>query len=150
MMVLYDKLYRSGDFREVSAKEYLTSLVDEVTRNFPNRGQVTIETHIEDLPLDASTLTPLGIITNELLSNAMKHAFTGRDKGKVRVSFSTETGQATLTIRDDGRSIPESVDMAASTGFGLQLVNLITRQLRGTIELNRDNGTEFRITFSVW
>ncbi|MBA4419417.1 MAG: hypothetical protein C0392_16165, partial [Syntrophus sp. (in: bacteria)] len=75
MMVLYDKLYRSADFREISTKEYLTSLVDEIVMHFPNWGSIDIETEIDDFALDAKTLSPMGIILNELLTNAMKHAF---------------------------------------------------------------------------
>ncbi|MBA4419422.1 MAG: hypothetical protein C0392_16190, partial [Syntrophus sp. (in: bacteria)] len=81
MMVLYDKLYQSADFREISTKEYLTSLIDEIIMNFPNRRLVTIETHINDFILDAKTLSPVGMIVNELLTNIMKHAFIGRDNG---------------------------------------------------------------------
>ncbi len=149
MMVLYDKLYQSGDFREVAAREYLISLIDEITRNFPNRERVSIETHIDDLVLDAKILSPVGIIINELLTNTMKYAFVGRDKGKILVSFSKMGGQATLIVADDGIVIPQSVDVAASTGFGLELVSIITKQLKGAMRLNRDNGTEFKITFGI-
>ncbi len=147
MMVLYDKLYRSADFREISAKDYLNSLIDEIVINFPNQGQVRVEKQIDDFILDANILSPLGIILNELLTNAIKHAFTGRDKGEIAVSLSINDNHATLMIQDNGTGIPELI--AASTGFGMQLVNLLAEQLEGTIAIEREKGTKFVLEFEV-
>ncbi|MDQ7825929.1 MAG: histidine kinase dimerization/phosphoacceptor domain -containing protein [Candidatus Eremiobacteraeota bacterium] len=147
MMVLYDKLYMAPDYRKISTKEYFTALIDEITGMFPGKGFVAIEKHIEDLTLDANTLSPLGIILNELLTNAMKYAFTGRDKGAISVSLSLKGTHATLIIEDDGVGIPESVDISASTGFGLMLVGMLAEQLRGTIRLEHHRGTKFTLEF---
>jgi len=149
MMVLYDKLYRSGDFRAISAKKYLTSLIGEIVGNFPNRGLVTIKKEINDAILDAKTLSPVGIILNELLTNAMKHAFSGREDGLIRVSFSVKENHAMLIIQDNGLGIPESIDITTSTGFGMQLVEMLTEQLQGTIRLERQNGSTFTLEFEV-
>ena len=80
MSVLYDQLYRSADFQELSVKEYLSLLVDDVLENFPNRGIVRVEKNLQDFNLDAKRLQPLGIIVNELLTNIMKYAFKGMDR----------------------------------------------------------------------
>ena len=149
MMVLYDKLYRSSDFREISAKEYLTSLIDEIVINFPNRGQVTIEKQIDDIILDAKILSPVGIILNELLSNAMKHAFIGRDNGAIGVSFSIKESHATLTVQDNGIGISESIDIETPIGFGMQLVGILTKQLEGAMTIELENGTKFILEFKV-
>ncbi|MCX5814806.1 MAG: PAS domain S-box protein [Proteobacteria bacterium] len=149
MMVLYDKLYRSTDFREISAKEYLTSLIDEIVINFPNRGLVTIEKQIDDVTLDAKTLSPLGMILNELLTNSMKHAFTGRENGKISVSLSFKDNHATLIIQDNGVGIPESIDITASTGFGMQLVGILTEQLEGSMKIERAMGMKFILEFAI-
>jgi PAS domain S-box-containing protein len=149
MMVLYDKLYRSANFRTISAKEYLTSLIDEIVRNFPSRSLITVETHIDDCILEAKTLSPMGIIINELLTNAMKYAFTDREKGIIRVSLSIKDKHATLIIQDNGSGIPESIDTGNSTGFGLQLVSMLTEQLEGTMRMEREEGTRFVMEFEV-
>ncbi len=150
MMVLYDKLYRSADFREISAKEYLTSLIDEIIRNFPNHGPVTVEKQIDDFILDAKTLSPLGMILNELLTNTMKHAFIGRDKGIMGVFFSVKDNHATLIVQDNGIGIPESIHIAnSSTGFGMQLVGLLAEQLEGSMKVERNNGTKFVLEFDI-
>ncbi len=158
MMVLYDKLYRSKDFGAISAKEYITSLVDEIVDNFPKRGQVVIETRIDEVVLDAKILSCLGMILNELLTNTMKYAFIGRDNGLINVSFSIKDSRASLIVQDNGTGIPESVepcysrrstDVPISTGFGMQLVGLLTEQLGGTMTIDRDNEPRFILEFEV-
>ncbi|MDQ7827156.1 MAG: PAS domain S-box protein [Candidatus Eremiobacteraeota bacterium] len=149
MEVLYDKLYCSVGFREISAQDYLPSLIDEIVGMFPNKGMVKIETEIEDFVLGAKVLPPLGILMNELLTNAMKHAFTGRDDGLIMVSASVKDTHVTLTVEDNGKGIPESIDIAASTGFGLQLVGMLAEQLKGTIRLERQKGSKFILEFEV-
>ncbi len=148
MMVLYDKLYRSEDFTEASAKEYLTHLIDGIAGIFPNRGQASIETRIDDIVLDTKTLFHLGIIVNELITNTMKYAFAGRDNGKILMSFSTRDDHITLVIEDDGIGISESVDTETPAGFGMQLVGMLAEQLEGTMDMKSSpQGTSFTITF---
>ncbi len=149
MMVLYDKLYRSADFREISAKEYLTTLIDEILANFPPRESLTVNKQIDDIILDAKIVSPMGIILNELLTNAMRHAFINRNDGRIFVSLSAKDGHITLTVHDNGIGIPESVDIANPEGFGLQLVGILTEQLEGTIRIERENGTRFVLEFEV-
>ncbi len=149
MMVLYDKLYRSSDFRATTTEGYLTALIDEIMSNFPNRGLVTIEKQIDDFSLDAKALSPVGMILNELLTNAMKYAFEKRDKGRVFVSLTREGNHAELIVEDDGIGTPESIGITTSTGFGLQVVGLLTEQLEGTIRVERDKGSRFVLEFDI-
>jgi two-component sensor histidine kinase len=143
MMVLYDKLYRSDDFRELSLKEYLPSLVNEIAANFLINGLVKIEYMIEDFNLDAKTLFPLGIIVNEIITNAMKYAFTGKESGLITISASVKSSHAEIIIADDGIGIPESIDVKHSSGFGLSLIDMLTDQIGGTIRLERGHGTKY-------
>jgi PAS domain S-box-containing protein len=149
MAVLYDKLYRTEKLREMSTKDYLPALVDEVIGVFPNKESVKIETRIGDFVLGVNDLYPLGIIVNELLTNAMKHAFIGRVDGEIRVSATIKDHLATFIIEDNGNGIPESIDIETSTGFGLQLVGMMTKQIGGTIKLERGKGTRFTLEFGV-
>ena len=150
MMVLYDKLSNSAGSGIISTQEYLTSLVNEIINNFPNRGQVVLEAQIDDFHANAKIALPIGIIINELLTNIMKHAFVGRKEGLIRVSFSIKDNHATLIVSDNGVGIPESINIESSTGFGLRLVSgIITIQLEGTIRIERGNGTKFVLEFDV-
>jgi two-component system, chemotaxis family, CheB/CheR fusion protein len=86
---------------------------------------------------------------NELLTNAMKYAFTGRENGVIKVSASLKDSRATLVFQDNGNGVPESVDIEKSTGFGLELIGILTKQLGGSITLERQGGTTFILEFEV-
>jgi PAS domain S-box-containing protein len=149
MMVLYDKLYQSDNVQNISVKYYLPSLVDEIIANFSNSKSVKIEKKIDDFMLDAKRVQPLSIIINELITNIMKYAFTGRDNGLITISASMKDEIASFIIKDNGIGIPESVDFKDSTGFGLQLVWMLSQELHGTIKIKRENGTKFILEFDI-
>ena len=149
MTILYEKLYRSKNLYEVSMKDYLPSLIDEILENLFMGVNVKIEKEIDDFILDSRRLLPFGIIINELLSNAMKYAFLDRKEGIISVEAKlkkTVTGDGkliSLTVKDNGNGLPESVDINNSTGFGLMLVKMLTRQLSGNIQVEQENGTRY-------
>jgi len=149
MGVLYDKLYRSEGFRDISIRDYLPPLINEIAGQFPGRDLVTIETDMADFSLGTAVLSSLGIIVNELITNAMKYAFTGRDEGVIRVSSSLHDNIVTLVCEDNGIGIPESIDIDKSSRFGLQLVALLAKQLKGSIRLERGRGAKFILEFRV-
>ena len=147
MQVLYDKLYRSNNFMEISIKEYLTQLLEDLTVIFPNRESFKIETIFDDFKLGTSVLSVLGMLVNEIITNSMKYAFVGRNSGMIRVSASKKGNHVILVLEDNGIGIPESVNFNNSTGFGLMLVGELTKQLNGTIRLERENGTRIILEF---
>jgi len=149
MMVLYDKLYRSTDFIEMSIKGYLPVLIDEIIGNFPNKKNVKVEKYIDDFILGADTLFPLGILVNELLTNIMKYAFAGRESGLIIVSAELDGNHVRIVIRDNGVGIPESVSFEKSTGFGLDLVSMLAQQIGGSIRIERGEGTAFVLEFDL-
>jgi PAS domain S-box-containing protein len=149
MMMLYDKLYQSKGFIEISIKEYLSPLVDEIAGIFPNRRAVIINKNIDEFVVNAETLFSLGIIVNELITNMMKYAFSGRDSGIIKLTASLTGDRASVVIQDNGIGMPESIDIYNSKGFGLQLVGMLVQQIGGSINIERDNGTKFTIEFGI-
>lgn len=149
MMILYDKLYRSENVNEVGAGVYINDLIEQIVENFPGRIPVKVETHVEDFILDVKFLSPLGIIINELITNIMKYAFTGRESGTIDISASLKDNTVTLAIQDDGVGMPESVSLENSKGFGLTLVKLLSGQIHGSIRIERDSGTRFVMEFPL-
>jgi len=147
MMVLYDKLYLSNDYTQVSTAQYFPSLIDEILENFPSHQTIRVEKAIDDFLLDNAVLQPLGIIINELLTNIMKYAFKGRESGTIQISLTRKEGRITLILRDNGNGMPETVDFEHSTGFGLQLLATLTQHLRGTIQIGRTAGTTITLNF---
>ena len=147
MELLYEKIYQATNYSELAIGEYLSPLVDDIISNFPNRAALRTEKTFADFAIPVKKLQPLGIIINELLTNIMKYAFAGKSGGTVRISASLEKNLVTLAIQDDGNGMPESVDFEHSTGFGLVLVNGLTRQLGGSIRIERGNGTRIVLEF---
>jgi PAS domain S-box-containing protein len=148
MILLYDILYRSSSYREVSMKSYLSDLIRQVLENFPHDKAISVEERIEDFLLDTRRLQPLAIIVNELLTNIMKYAFAGKREGTIKVSASLRGDRVSVAIEDDGIGMPETVDFERSTGFGLMLVNSLTKQLDGAIRIDRAFGTRVSLDFA--
>ena len=149
MMMLYDTLYKSANFTELSISEFLPPMIDEILANFPNSGSIKIEKRIDDFVLQVKKLQPLGIIVNELLTNAMKHAFIGTGDQKIEVSAMLEGDLVVVVVKDNGKGISESINSPASDGFGLMLVEALSKQLLGEIDIERDNGTRVRLRFPI-
>jgi len=149
MMVLYDKLYLSDNFNELSVADYIPPLVEKIVNNFPKQSMIKTEKKIDNFKLDAKRLQALGIIINELITNIMKYAFTGRDEGVITISATSEGKEVTLSITDDGIGLPESISLENSRGFGMQLVCMLAKQLKGNIMIERLNGTKFILKFKL-
>jgi len=149
MSLLYDKLYRSVNFDQLSVKEYLNSLVDDVVENFPDSQIVKIEKNLMEFRLNTKKAQSMGIIINELLTNILKYAFKGRKKGLIVVAANSSNGHATISVEDDGIGMPETVSFKNSTGFGLQLIQALTQQMNGTIRIERGNGTRIVLEFEL-
>ena len=147
MGLLYDKLYRSADFSELSLRDYLPALVDDVLANFPRSANLSVEKAVDDIRLDAKRLQPVGLIVNELLTNAMKYAFSGRSGGQIAVTARLDGGLVRVTVADDGPGLPPGGDFQRSTGFGLMLVKALAEQLNGNIYLEPGVGTRVALEF---
>jgi len=149
MILLYDKLFCSANYRELSIKDYIQPLVSEIINTFPNRGIIKLNTNIQDFILNVKVLAPLGIIINELLTNIMKHAFMDMDNGIITLSVELKDTSATLVVHDDGKGLPDTTNLEESSGFGLSLVNMLIEQIGGSIAVERGEGTKFIIIFNV-
>ncbi|MFW6209492.1 MAG: sensor histidine kinase [Spirochaetota bacterium] len=148
MSVLYDKLYRSENLREMSVKNYLPSLIDDIMRSFPNCPDIALKVDIADLTLDVNQLSTLGIIANELISNAIKHAFSDASKPELSISLRVQdNGMAVFTVEDNGCGLPPGTGFENSPGFGLQLVATLSDQLGGVASLEQNGGTKTKIAF---
>ena len=147
MMLLYEKLYGSSEFATVSARDYLSSLVDRIVENSPDTWTLAVTKDIDDFDLDVRRMQSLGIIVNELITNALKYAFVDRPGGAIALAGAMRENHIVITVKDDGRGIPEAVDFAKSSGFGLMLVKALTDQLKGDIRLERGNGTKIVLEF---
>jgi PAS domain S-box-containing protein len=149
MALVHESLYQSGNLANINARQHMTHLVTNLLMSEDQERQINLDTDIEDFQLDLSTAIPCSLIVNELVTNAMKYAFGGGRTGTVRISLHQVPGdRIQLIVADDGVGIPGDLDPAKAKSLGLKLVTRLTRdQLKGTIDLRRENGTTFIITF---
>jgi len=168
MALIHEELYESRDVSTLNFAAYLKKLTKELFRcyNIEDSGTHLVLEIEEKTFLEMDTVVPLGIIVNELVSNSLKHAFPGRDKGKIQIKLcreengeckigvenKNEAGISTsfiLIVSDNGVGIPGSLDLESPDTLGMQLVTTLVDQLEGEIELKRTNGTEFTMRFTV-
>lgn len=147
MMLLYDKLYRAEHVTEISARTYLPPLVGETVAIFPSGGSVRVEADVEDFTIKAKTASTLGIILNELVTNAIKYAVGDRKDAVLRLTAARNAETITIVFEDNGPGIPESISIENPTGFGMRLVDMLVRQLGGTVRIVRSDGTRFIVEF---
>ncbi len=147
MGVLYDKLYRSEKYEEVSIKEYLSYLTEEIIEIFPG-NKIKIEKHIDSFFVDTKIIFALGIIVNELITNAMKYAFAGRAKGIIKVSVKRDNNHIILIFQDNGIGMSEQ-ESKEGKGFGLRLIDMLINQIEGSYRIENTKGTRYTIEFDI-
>lgn len=147
ILLLYNKLNYSDFHLEVSIKEYLPVLVNEIVANFPNSKSVKLDIKADDFMLKPKVVQPLGLIINELLTNIMKYAFKGVNNGLIKVSVLLKDYLVKVIVEDNGIGMLESVGFDNSPGFGLKLVAMMVQQIDGTIRAERGNGTKIILEF---
>ena len=149
MALVHDKLYRSKDLAHIDFREYIGDLAGNQFNSYgSSRDRISLKVVVEELFFEIDLATPCGLIISELVSNALKHAFPQNRKGEIKIALSAIDGdQFELIVSDDGVGIPADVDFENSESFGVYLIKLLVEQLDGTIDLDRDGGTAFRIRF---
>jgi len=150
MAMIHDRLYRSEDLAHINFTEYIDSLARHLHQNYSSLNKnVELEIIGSGLYLGIDMAVPSGLILNELVSNAFKHAFPDDGKGTVTIMLSHEEDQVEMVVKDDGIGLPEDLDLESSGTLGMELVNTLVEQLEGKMETVTGSGTEFRITFSA-
>jgi PAS domain S-box-containing protein len=154
MALIHEELYKGEIFEKLNFSSYIEELADNLLLTY-RLGNYNVDLNIDlekDVFFDIDTAVPLGIIINELVSNALKHAFPDGNNGEIRIKLNKEKGDDacfTLVISDNGIGIPENLNIKDIDSLGLQLVTSLVEQLDGKFELKRDNGTEFTIRFTA-
>jgi PAS domain S-box-containing protein len=149
MALVHEKLYQSNDLAHVDFGDYLRHLVSFLLRTYQSNGRdITVEIEANSIRLGIEAAIPCGLIVNELVSNGLKHAFRDRERGTIRISMEKHDDQFTLTVADDGVGFPQNIDVHNATTLGFELVENLTKQLDGTLDIASDGGTAFRLTFS--
>ncbi|MBI4804819.1 MAG: PAS domain S-box protein [Desulfovibrio sp.] len=148
MAMIHEQLYRSEDLSGIDAAEYLRQFVPKLVAAY--RGAQDVTLRLDDLSpvtLALDQAVPFGLIVNELVTNAIKHAFKGRDMGAVTIRTNLAGGSVSLVVADDGVGLPEDFEQLKTKTLGLQMVAMLANQLHGALAVDSGRGTSFTLTF---
>jgi len=149
MAMIHERLYRSDDLMRIDFAEYIRGLVSDLFISYKSKSDgVQPRINVVESSIGIDAAIPCGLILNELLINSLKHAFPNSRKGEIYVDFNRDDGRFNIVVADNGVGFPAGLDFRKTESLGLQLVNTLTDQLGGTIELDSSSGTKFRIAFS--
>lgn len=155
MSLVHEKLYSNNQLTAVDVKFYITDLIQMISHSMNlNQKDIRIETSIDDFKLSLDHGITCGLLMNELVTNAVKHAFNGNSKGVIEISFLKNGNVKTMQVRDNGNGLPDEYRNLGKfhekelVSLGLSLVQTLTKQLEGSLEIESDNdGTQFTIIF---
>ena len=147
MSIVHQKLYQNKNDL-VDFKDYVEQLINELSQLYVSNKKIKINTDIENIYFDIDTAIPLGLIVNELITNAYKHAFNEKEVGALSVSVKRNDEESyRLTVFDNGTGISNYKSIAEIKKFGLHLVMRLVKQLQGKLTLNNDQGLTVIIIF---
>ena len=149
--LVHEKLYQTENYAQVPFSAYAKSLAAYIFESMGmSAAAVGLELAIEEFDLAVDKAIPCGLILNELISNALKHAFPDERRGVIRVELAkVDPTTASLTVADDGQGMAAPLDIAKTKSLGMRLVSTLTRQLRGKLEVTHQPGVTVRVTFPI-
>lgn len=148
--ILHEKLYQSEDLAKIKIDEYVKLLAEDLLYFYElDNSKVEMNIDVEEVYLNIETAIPCGLIIDELVSNSLKYAFKPGENGTITIELhSNENDRFTLAVSDDGVGIPLTVDPENSETFGMQLIKYLSNQLKADLELDRKDGTKFKLEFN--
>ncbi len=151
MALIHSQLYRSERFDQIEMESHIQELVSYLSEVYAEKKSITPVVEVSSIYLSIIQATPYTLVINELISNALKHAFKEGQKGMLEISMK-RSAEDTIFVRvkDNGIGIPDEVNIFKTDSLGLKLVrNLVEKQLQGKIQVKRNKGTEFIIEFKI-
>ena len=145
--MVHESLYSADNLKDIDLSKYLKGLSEQIIESFATPARdVRLLTDIDKVSFHIDDVVPCGLIMNELISNAMKHAFPEQGQGEIYVKLKAHgDDRFMLSVKDNGKGMPEGLDMANLDTLGFQIINALVSQINGELEIVRGQGTEFRI-----
>lgn len=149
MAMIHEMLYDSEDLSTINFQDYIQNLVYDLFNSYGVKNLLLdLNLNVEGKRLNIETAVPCGLIINELVSNSLKYAFPGDRRGVLTIDFHRQQDdEYQLVIADDGVGLPPDFDLEKTYSLGLRLVTSLVKQLEGTMELDRSQGTKYIIQF---
>lgn len=149
MALVHERLYRSKDLSHVDFTDYIGSLATHLFSSHQmDTESINLAVDVHGVKLSIGSAVPCGLLLNELISNCLKHAFRGRERGEIRIELRPfNGGEILLSVSDDGVGLSPDIEPQSGETFGMQLIADLVDQLHGSVQVNRDAGTTVRIVF---
>ncbi|HOY96254.1 MAG TPA: PAS domain S-box protein [Catalimonadaceae bacterium] len=148
MALIHEKLYQSKTLAKVEMESYIKELTRTLFFTYNSRRiDLQISTKVENVFLDINSAVPCGLIINEVISNACKHAFVGKEKGLIEIRFEKKNDQYELEIKDDGIGMPPNMDLSNLKSLGMNLVQALSAQLGAQLEIRTQGGVCVKLAF---
>lgn len=149
MALLHQKLYQGKNLAAIEMRDYFETIGNAIIDSFGEKAEnVSLKIDMSEIELDVDTAIPVGLITNELITNSIKHAFPNKQEGQISITLKQgENGLLTLQITDNGQTTSDESVVKKEKGFGTMLIQLLTTQLEGKLEKSTKVGTSIMIQF---
>jgi len=147
--IVHQKLYQADDFSNLPLEEYVQEILTTVSRNWSNgMGNASFKSNAAEVKLNVNQAIPCGLILNELVTNAYKHAFPeGKKDGEINVEVQKNGNVISLSVSDNGIGLPDTKIFEESNTLGFTIVNILYKQLHAEVKIDTNNGTQFEISF---
>lgn len=153
MALIHEQLYHAANLSHIDVKDYLQDLIKSLQLSFDAKGKgIDLKLDVDSTCMNIDTIVPCGLVVNELVTNALKHAFPEETSGEkaVKITMKTSGNQNKLIIEDNGTGIPEAINLKETESLGLRLVTmLVEQQLKGTLRYESSGGSCFIVEFSA-
>lgn len=147
MSLTHEMLYQANNTSNINMAEYINNLINYLYQIYDiDHKQIQCEIDVETIILDVDKAIPIGLLINELITNIFKYAYPGNRHGCISILFKRNNNNLILRVKDDGKGIATDININDAHTIGMQLVNSITKQLGGQIELDRSKGSSFTLT----
>jgi PAS domain S-box-containing protein len=147
MALTHEDAYNAPDLKQ-DIPQYLNKLITYILRLYNiDTNRIIVDIDVDDMKLGIDTVIPLGLIINEIITNSVQYAFPEETSGKINLSLKRTRDNLILKISDNGIGIPETINIENPETFGLIIINSLTTQLDGILELTRTHGTNYKILF---
>ncbi|MBF0557074.1 MAG: histidine kinase, partial [Nitrospirae bacterium] len=149
MAMVHEKLYKTKNLSQVCLSDYIQDLARALMESHnTNEKRIILQVDVERIPVSIDTITPLGLVINELMTNALKYAFSDSRERRITITARLNEDEMTeISFSDNGVGIPNSINLKETESLGLTLVRTLVAQIMGTLEMQIQNGTTFIIKF---
>ena len=148
MALIHQSLYQNNDLSNINSHDYIHQLVEYIFKTYSiDKNKINYNIKVEPIKMDMDTLIPLGLILNELINNAIKHAFSEKEGGTISIVMNEQKKKIMLQVSDNGIGMPDEQKLRSSNSFGFKMIQAFVKKLNATLNILYEKGTTLQIAF---